>query len=214
MTPAGLNKPCNCSCRSPDATVCNGLSRSIPFSRSSPIPRRPRYSGHKRDLSDPSPALDGCNGLRTRSLNDPRRGSLPTVRTVIPLSTSPRHLQAKPMHPSPSAREFRLLLNGLPASAPRRMLLTLRICGVRRMSRGLPCLRFLGLQFLDSTGGKRPLLLSRNSSGLCTRYGQRPCGPYRDFHRQNVVKPARCHRRWSSAERPASHRSAVSRRVH
>jgi hypothetical protein len=29
------------------------------------------------------------------------------------LSTSPRHLQAKTTHPSPSAREFRLLLNGL-----------------------------------------------------------------------------------------------------
>ena len=29
--------------------------------------RRTHYSGHKRDLSDRSPALlDGCNGLRTR----------------------------------------------------------------------------------------------------------------------------------------------------
>jgi 2-polyprenyl-6-methoxyphenol hydroxylase-like FAD-dependent oxidoreductase len=34
------------------------------------------------------------NGLRTRSLNDPRRGSLPTVQTV----------RRKPTHPSPSAR--------------------------------------------------------------------------------------------------------------
>jgi hypothetical protein len=33
-----------------------------------------RCSGHKRDLRDPSPALlDGCNGLMTRSLNDPRQ---------------------------------------------------------------------------------------------------------------------------------------------
>jgi hypothetical protein len=69
---------------------CNGFQRfkrSIPFSGSSPMPRRPRCSGHKRDLRDPSPApLDGCNGLRTRSLNDPaggrigRRGYVPVTQ--------------------------------------------------------------------------------------------------------------------------------------
>jgi hypothetical protein len=62
---------------------CNGLQRfkrSIPFSGCSPVPRRPRCSGHKRDLRDPSPALlDGCHGLRMRSLNDTRQGSLATV---------------------------------------------------------------------------------------------------------------------------------------
>ena len=39
--------------------------------------RRTRGSSQKRDLGDPSPALlDGCNCLKTRSLNDPRQGSL------------------------------------------------------------------------------------------------------------------------------------------
>ena len=40
---------------------------------------------------------------------------LPTVRTVT--QTPPRQLQAKTTHPSPSACEFRLLLNGLAAPA-------------------------------------------------------------------------------------------------
>jgi hypothetical protein len=45
--------------------------------------RRTRCSGHKRDLRDPSPALlDGCNGLMTRSLNDPHQGSLPHLHEV------------------------------------------------------------------------------------------------------------------------------------
>jgi hypothetical protein len=58
-----------------------------------PPRRRIRCSGHKRDLSDPSPALlDARDGLRTRSLNDPRQDSLPTVQTVTLLNTPPRHL--------------------------------------------------------------------------------------------------------------------------
>jgi hypothetical protein len=84
-----------------------------------------------------------------RSLNDPRRGSLwgstgtgccresarlfgsqaLTVKPVTPLSSPPRHLQAKPMHPSPSAQEFRLLLNGLATSELRRMFCSCRQLG-------------------------------------------------------------------------------------
>jgi hypothetical protein len=48
---------------------------------------------------------------------------LPTVRTVT--QTPPRHLQAKTTHPSPSARRFRLLFNGLGTSELRRMFLQL-----------------------------------------------------------------------------------------
>jgi hypothetical protein len=53
--------------------------------------RRILCSGHKRDLKDPSPALlDGCNGLRTRSLK-PRRVAVSNRPTVTPLSRA-RHL--------------------------------------------------------------------------------------------------------------------------
>ena len=85
--------------------------------------RRTRGSSQKRDLGDPSPALlDGCNGLRTRSLNDPRR--VPASNRANRHTLKPLHdtcMRCKPMHPSPSARRFRLLLNGLAASALRRM---------------------------------------------------------------------------------------------
>ena len=40
---------------------------------------------------------------------------------VTPSEPSPPHLQAKATHPSPSAQEFRLLLNGLATSELRRM---------------------------------------------------------------------------------------------
>src|SRR5262245_23323478 len=46
---------------------------------------------------------------------------------------------------------------------------------------------------------QRPLLLLRAIAAVWrTRYGQRPCGAHRDFHRQNALKPARCHRRMVS----------------
>jgi hypothetical protein len=69
------------------------------------LDRRIRYSGQKRDLRDPSPALlDGCNGLMTRSLNDPRRGSLPTVQPLNPCARRrDTCIRCEPTHPSPSA---------------------------------------------------------------------------------------------------------------
>src|SRR5262249_25531111 len=58
---------------------------------------------------------------------------------------------------------------------------------------------------------QRPLLLLRAIAAVwCTPYGQHPCGAHRDFHRQNALKPARCHRRWSPAERLASHHPFVA----
>ena len=53
--------------------------------RSTDTPRA-SCGGHKRDLRDPSPALlDGCNGLRTRSLK-PRRVAVSNRPTITPLS--------------------------------------------------------------------------------------------------------------------------------
>jgi hypothetical protein len=60
------------------------------------------------------------SAISMRSLNDPRQA------TVKPLSFPPRHLQAKTTHPSQSACKFRLLLNGLAASAPRQMFCSCR----------------------------------------------------------------------------------------
>ena len=62
------------------------------------------------------------SSIKMRSLNDRRQCSLPTEQTVKPLSPPPRHtcmVQAE--HPSPSARQFRLLPNGLAISELRRM---------------------------------------------------------------------------------------------
>jgi hypothetical protein len=72
--------------------------------------------GQKRGPSDPD--IERRNGLRTRSLNDPRQGSLlqPRYCTRIRCKPSNRH------HPP---AKFRLLLNGLAASELRRMFLQL-----------------------------------------------------------------------------------------
>jgi hypothetical protein len=66
------------------------------------------------------------SAIRLRSINDPHQGSLPTEQTVKPLSP-PRDtcIRCKPSHPSPSARQFRLLLKELPPAELRRMFLQL-----------------------------------------------------------------------------------------
>jgi hypothetical protein len=56
----------------------------------------------------------GFTAISMRSLNDPRRGSLPTVLLHLD--------QVQTGHPSPSAHQFRLPFNGLPASQLRRMI--------------------------------------------------------------------------------------------
>ena len=74
------------------------------------------------DTVETKRAAHPFSAIRMRSLNDPHQGSLPTVQTVKPLSrcTTPAS-RCKPSHPSPSARQFRLLPNGLAISELRRM---------------------------------------------------------------------------------------------
>jgi hypothetical protein len=74
------------------------------------------------------------SAIKMRSFNDARQA------TVKPLSFPPRHLQAKTTHPSPSACKFRLLLNGLAASAPRQI-----FCSCRQLQEAMvnpKCKRF------------------------------------------------------------------------
>jgi hypothetical protein len=70
------------------------------------------------------------DGLRTRSLNDPRQDAIaqrcsPVLtldRETVTRLSPPRHLhQVQTVQPSPSARQFRLLFNGLAAAELRRM---------------------------------------------------------------------------------------------
>jgi hypothetical protein len=62
-------------------------------------------------------AVHRFSAIRMRSLNDPRQGSLPTVRTVTPLSTPPRHVHQvqtdasvtiRPLIPTPAQRVSRI----------------------------------------------------------------------------------------------------------
>src|SRR6266700_4622161 len=78
------------------------------------------------DTVETKRAAQRFSAIRMRSLNDPHQGSLPTEQTVKPLSP-PRDtcVRCKPSHPSPSARQFRLLLKELPPAELRRMFLQL-----------------------------------------------------------------------------------------
>jgi hypothetical protein len=61
--------------------------------------------------------------VKRRKRRNGFRQSGADLKPVTPLSPPPRDtsIRHKPTHPSPSARQFRLLLNGLAASALRRM---------------------------------------------------------------------------------------------
>src|SRR5262245_2401980 len=57
----------------------------------------------------------------------------------------------------------------------------------------------LGCNFSTRPEATASFTASAIEAVWCTRYGQRPCGAHRDFHRQNALKPARCHRRMVSS---------------
>jgi hypothetical protein len=94
------------SLNDPRPLASNGANRHT----REPLRVQPTIRHQKRDLRDPSPALlDECNGLRTRSLNDARQGSLPTV--LLHLESGVRlfgnqALTVKPVTPlsAPAAR--------------------------------------------------------------------------------------------------------------
>ena len=76
---------------------------------------------HQAILMAAPALLDGCNGLRTRSLK-PRRVAVSNRPTVTPLSWCATPASgANSTHPSPSARQFRLPFNGLAQSKLRRI---------------------------------------------------------------------------------------------
>jgi hypothetical protein len=122
---------------------CNGLSvRS--FQRCSPSAAFLAGGRHlaqrlcAADTVQTKRAVQRFSAIRTRSLNDPRQSSLPTLQTVKPLSRCTTPASGAKRHPSPSARQFRLLFNGLAASALRRIFLqlsaaagTLRVAPIR-----------------------------------------------------------------------------------
>ena len=64
------------------------------------------------DTVETNKAAHRFSAISMRSLNDPRQGSLPTVQPLNPEFAALPHLQAS-QHPSPSAGQFRLALNGL-----------------------------------------------------------------------------------------------------
>src|SRR5207245_806047 len=93
--------------------------------------------------SDPSPTLFiRCNGLRDRWVNGLASARLRSCNRYT-LSRRDTCIRCKPTHPSPSACQFRLLLNGLAASALRRMFCSDEGACVRApkdaLTRTLPC---------------------------------------------------------------------------
>jgi hypothetical protein len=71
------------------------------------------FTGFNSRIKSPKKKTKACVLEGMRSLNDPRRGSLPTVLLHLD--------QVQTGHPSPSAHQFRLPFNGLSPSELRRI---------------------------------------------------------------------------------------------